>query len=230
MPFDFMKRKKDPAADAAAVPAAAGGRRRDPVRRVDRGLAAGRQDDGRGPAVGCPQQARAGRHRGRQLGAGRWLRAARARPGPQDRRSVRPGDHPGRQRLAARDERRREVRPPDPQGLVRGRARGAALPGRRDRLPVSGVGAGQPAPSLVGDVHPDRGCHARPWATLRSASRRRPPSSSTGSTCAAWNRSMRGQGSARRSSRGSRWVARPGRTAPDGSRGAGSGARRLLGP
>ena len=61
-------------------------------------------------------------------------------------------------------------RAPRPQGLVRGRARGPALPSRRDHLPLSGVGARKPAQSVVGDVHPgrrsdghDRRSHRRGW-------------------------------------------------------------------
>ena len=208
MPFDFLKRKKDepaaaepaPAAGAPAPrPAAAAGSPFDAVTEEWRLVG---PDGRRRPPLRRPQQARADADHATSS----WAPVDGSEPidggaGPAGHRPVRPDPRPRRRDLAAADDRRRADRPPDPQGLLRPGARGAAVPGRRDRPPLSGDGA-------------RRGCStARARCSCRSSTRARRSASSaigtgaatsswsTASTCAAWSRSTAGPVSGRAAAR-----------------------------
>ena len=122
-----------------------------------------------------------------------WAPADGTRPvhagaGSQERGPVRPHRRAGRGGDPAAAVGGREGRPQDPQGAVRLRPRGAAVPDRRDRLHVRRHGTGAAPRPGDGDV---RAGGRRALLPRRGAARRTKSTScsSTGSTCAASSRS-----------------------------------------
>ena len=228
MPFDFLKRKKAPddgvgAGRAGRRPQADGHR----LRRPDRGLAPGRADDDRRPAVRRAQQARTDRDHRRPVGPGRRLRADGRRARSQDRRSVRPGRRHRRRRFAARHDRGRQ-RPRTGSTRSRTRSRSRCRPtasigtvylhpgsepdsllSRSSEMFVPIVDAtATMGDRRVGPEHRDGGPRQPPVHPRRRAGR-----------CS-------GPGSATRSCPARRWAGRTGPIAPDRRAGVGPGVRR----
>ena len=160
MPFDFLKRKKPPA--EAAHRARDGGRAGQPRRIPFDGLTEDWRlvgaDAGQRPAVGRAQQARADRDR-RRVSWAPVDGSAPLAPAP-GLKSVDPYDLiivlAGDDSLPEMTDDERSAHRVH-KVVVRGGARGPAVPRRRHGLPVPGLGAGEPARPLVRDVRADRG-------------------------------------------------------------------------